>query len=208
MAKPFLTDQSRKALADAVHAVEARSSAELIVAVRPRSASYLHAALMAGMVAGSGTLAFLLFSPWEFGLEWFLVDPVAVGALAVLAGLRIPALTRLLTRRTARRERVEAAARSTFLEKRMHRTAGRTGILLYVSLLEREAAVVVDLGVESLAETEVWRKAVAGIGEAVRHGGDGNEVAERIRGLGEVLASALERDAADVDELPNEVCAP
>jgi putative membrane protein len=208
MAKPFLTDQSRKALADAVHAVEARSSAELIVAVRPRSASYLHAALMAGMVAGYGTLAFLLFSPWEFGLEWFLVDPVAVGALAVLAGLRIPALTRLLTRRTARRERVEAAARSTFLEKRMHRTAGRTGILLYISLLEREAAAVVDLGVEALAETEVWRKAVARIEEAVRHGGDGNEVAERVRGLGEVLASALERDAADVDELPNEVCAP
>lgn len=208
MAKPFLTDESRKALAGAVHAVEAHSSAELIVAVRPRSAPYLYAALMAGMVAGYGTLAFLLFSPWEFGLEWFLVDPVAVGALAVLAGLRIPALTRLLTRRTARRERVEAAARSTFLEKRMHRTMGRTGILLYVSLLEREAAVVVDLGVEALAETEVWRKAVAGIEEAVRHGGDGNEVAERIRGLGEVLASALERDAADVDELPNEVCAP
>lgn len=208
MARLFLTDASRKALADAVHAVEARSSAELIVAVRPRSASYPHAALMAGILAGYATLAFLLFSPWEFGLEWFLVDPVVAGALAVLAALRVPALTRLLTRQVARRERVQAAARSTFLEKRMHRTTGRTGVLLYISLLEREAAVVVDLGVETLAETEVWRKAVAGIEEAVRHGGDGREVAERIRGLGEILAPALERSHADVDELPNEVCAP
>lgn len=207
MAKPFLTDQSRKALADAVHAVEACSGAELVVAVRPRSASYLHAALMAGMAAGYGTLAFLLFSPWEFGLEWFLVDPVAVGALAVLAVLRIPALTRRLTRRTARRERVEAAARSAFLAKRMHRTTGRTGILLYISLLEREAVVVVDLGVEALAGTEVWRKAIDRIEEAVRHGGDGHEVAQEIRGLADVLAPALERSAADVDELPNEVCA-
>jgi putative membrane protein len=207
MAKPFLTDLSRKALADAVHAVEACSSAELIVAVRPRSASYLHAALMAGMAAGYATLAFLLFSPWEFGLQWFLVDPVAVGALAALAGLRIPALTRRLTRRTARRERVEAAARSAFLEKRMHRTTGRTGILLYISLLEREAAVVVDLGAEALAGTEVWRKAVAGIEETVRRGGDGNEVAEKIRGLADILAPVLERSAGDVDELPNEVCA-
>lgn len=208
MARPFLTDASRKALADAVHAVEGRSSAELIVAVRPRSAAYLHAALLAGIFAGYATLAVLLFSSWEFGLAWFLVDPVVAGALAVLAALRIPALTRLLTRRAARRERVQAAARSTFLEKRMHRTTGRTGILLYISLLEREAAVVVDLGVEALAETEVWRKAVASIEEVVRHGGGGGEVAERIRGLGEILAPALERSHADVDELPNEVCAP
>jgi putative membrane protein len=208
MAKPFLTDESRKTLADAVEAVEARSSAELIVAVRPRSASYLYAALLAGIAAGLATLAFLLFSPWEFGLAWFLVDPVVAGAVAVLAALRVPTLTRLLTRPRARRERVVAAARSTFLEKRMHRTAGRTGILLYVSVLEREAAVVVDLGVEPLAGTEVWRQAVAAIENTVRRGGDAGELAGKIRELGEILAPALERSAADVDELPDEVCAP
>lgn len=208
MAKPFLTDESRKALAEAVQAVEASSSAELVVAVRARSGSYLAAALLAGIVAGYGTLAFLLFSPWEFGLAWFLVDPGLAGALAMLAALRIPAFTRLLSRRAARLRHVAAAARATFVEKGMDRTAGRTGILLYISLLEREIEVVVDAGVEALAATDVWRRAIGAIGEAVRRGADGIEVAGKIRGLAEVLAPALERSAEDVDELPNEVWAP
>ena len=54
MAKPFLTDESKAALAEAVRAVESCSSAELVVAVRPRSGSWLHADLM----AGSGILVF------------------------------------------------------------------------------------------------------------------------------------------------------
>jgi putative membrane protein len=208
MAKPFLTDESRKALAEAVHAVEASSSAELVVAVRARSGSYLAAALLAGIVAGYGTLAFLLFSPWEFGLVWFLVDPVLAGALAVLAALRIPALTRLLSRRATRLRHVTTAAQATFVEKGMDRTTGRTGILLYISLLEREAEVVVDAGVEALAATDVWRQATGAIAEAVRRGADGIEVAGKIRALAGILASALERRADDVNELPNEVCAP
>jgi putative membrane protein len=98
------------------------------------------------------------------------------------------------------------AARSTFLERRVHSTSGRTGILLYISLLEREAAVVVDLGVEALAATDAWRAAVSEIESAVRRSGSGIEVAAKIHELAAVLGPVLERSAADVDELPNEVC--
>jgi putative membrane protein len=208
MAKPFLTDESKKALAEAVHAVEASCSAELVVAVRARSGSYLAAALLAGIVTGYATLAFLLFSSWEFGLPWFLVDPALAGALAVLAALRVPALTRLLSRRDTRLRHVATAARATFVEKGMDRTTGRTGILLYISLLEREAEMVVDAGVEALAATDVWRQAIEAIQEAVRRGAVGLEVAARIRALGEILAPALERSEDDINELPNEVWAP
>jgi len=206
MARPFLTDESKAALADAVRAVESCSSAELVVAVRPRSDSYLHADLTAGILAAVAVLAVLLYSRWTFGLVWFLIDPLVVGALAGLAASRSDVMRRALTRRRTRRERVETAARATFVERRIHGTSGRTGILLYISILEREAAVVVDTGVEAIAATDAWRKAVGGIEEAVRNGADGVAVAERIRGLAALLGPALERSAADVDELPDEVC--
>jgi putative membrane protein len=206
MAKPFLTEESKAALAGAVRAVESCSSAELVVAVRPRSGSYLHADLMWGIGAALAALAVLLYSRWEFALIWFLIDPVVIGALAGLAASRSSFLRRALTRRAKRRERIEAAARSAFVERRIHTTSGRTGILLYVSVLEREAAVVVDAGVEALAATEAWGNAVGEIERAVRQGADGTAVAERLRGLAALLSPALERSAADVDELPNEVC--
>jgi len=206
MAKPFLTEESKAALSEAVRAVEAASSAELVVAVRPWSGTYLHADFIVGILAGLVTLAVLLYSRWTFGLVWFLVDPVVAGALAGFVASRSHLLRRAFTRRPTRRGRVEMAARSTFVERRVHSTSGRTGILLYVSLLEREAALVVDLGVEALAATDAWRAAAGEIETAVRRGASGIEVAAKVRELSAVLGPVLERSSADVDELSNEVC--
>jgi putative membrane protein len=206
MARPFLTDESKAALSEAVQAVEACSSAELVVAVRPRAGSYLHADLIWGILAGLAALAVLLYSRWEFDLVWFLIDPLIVGALVGLAASRSDAMRRVFTRPVTRRARVEAAAKATFVERRIHGTTGRTGILLYVSVLEREAAFVVDVGVEALAATDAWKKAVSEIEEAVRQGADGVAVAARLRDLEVLLGPALERSSTDVDELPNEVC--
>jgi putative membrane protein len=206
MAKLFLTGESKAAFSAAVRAVEEASSAELVVAVRQRSGSYVHVNLTVGILVGLAALAFLLYSPWSHELIWFLVDPVVAGAVAGLVFLRSPLLTRIFTRRTARRARVETAARSMFVERRVHSTSGRTGILLYLSLLEREAVLVVDLAVEALAATDAWRAAVAEIESAMRGGASGLEVASSVSGLAAVLGPILPRSEHDVDELPNEVC--
>jgi putative membrane protein len=206
MAKPFLTDESKTALSAAVRAVESCSSAELVIAVRPRTGSYLHADLIWGILAGLAALAVLLYSHWIFAPVWFLVDPLVLGALTGLATSRSARLRRAFTPWRRRRQRVETAARSTFVERRVHGTTGRTGILLYVSVLEREAAFVVDAGVEALAATDGWKAAAREIETAVRNKEDGVAVAERIRGLAPLLGPALIRGENDVDELPDEVC--
>jgi putative membrane protein len=205
MAQPFLTDAAQQALSDAVRDVESRCSAEVVVAVRPRSGSYLHADLIAGILAAVAGLLGLLFSPWPFDLVWFVVDPLLAGALGAFLASRLPAVRRALTFQRVRRRQVETAARATFVEKGVHGTSGRTGLLVYISLLEREAAVIHDFGVEPLATTEGWRVAVEEIEEAVRRGEEGVALAVLVRALGDVLAPALARGAQDVDELANEV---
>ena len=206
MAKPFLTDEAKRALTDAVRDVEAVTSAELVVAVRARSGSYLHADLTAGILAGLFTLAVLLFSRWEFGLVWFVIDPLLAGLLVGWISSWAPGLRRALTSPSDRRRQVETAARALFVEKRVHGTAGRTGMLLYVSLLEREAVIVPDVGLETLAVTESWKETVAAIEAAVHQREDGVQVARRVQALGPLLAPSLPCAADDVDELANEVC--
>lgn len=206
MAQPFLTDAAKKALSDAVRDVESRCSAELVVAVRARSGSYLHADLIAGILVALAVLAGLLFSPWPFALAWFVLDPLLAGILGGLLASRLPAVRRALTFQQVRRRQVETAARATFVEKGVHATTGRTGVLVYISLLEHEAAVIYDLGVETLATTDGWRLVVEEIEEAVRRGEDGVALATLVRALGDVLAPELVRSADDVDELANEVC--
>lgn len=205
MAKPFLTDAAKKALSEAVRDVESRCSAELVVAVRALSGSYLHADLIAGILSALAALVALLFSPWPFELVWFVVDPLLAGAVGGFLASRLPAVRRALTFQRVRRRQVETAARSTFVEKGIHATTGRTGVLVYISLLEHEAAVIHDLGVETLATTDGWRLAVEEIEEAMRRGKDGVALAALVRTLGDILAPSLVRSAHDVDELANEV---
>ena len=206
MAKPFLTPESKAALAEAARGVEACSSAELVVAVRPRTGSYLHADLLAGIVAGVASTIVLLVAERTFAPLWFVVDPLVIGVVAAVVASHSALWRRALTPSGRRRRRVEEAARATFVERRVHSTTGRTGVLLYVSVLEREAALVVDLGVEALAATDGWRRAVAELETAVRGGADGNAVALRLRALGDLLAPVLPCGPDDVNELPDEVC--
>ncbi len=206
MPGPFLTDEAKRAFTAAVRAFEGACGAELVVAVHPRSGSYLDADLKAGIAAGLLVLAVLLFSPWPFALVYCLADPVVAGGLAVLASSRSRALRRLLTPAAERRRRVEAAARAVFVDKGVHRTRARNGILLYLSLLEREAAVVMDTGVEALAASEPWQRALGEIGAALAAGERGVAVAARVRSLAAAAAPAMPRGAEPVDELPDEVC--
>jgi putative membrane protein len=206
MAKPFLTQVSKTALSGAVRELESCCSAEVVIAVRARTGSYLHAALLFGTLVGLVTLAVLLYVPRTFAPIWFLLDPLVIGLLAGLLGSRSARLGRVFTPWRSRRQWVEAAARSAFVERRVHSTTGRTGILLYVSVLEREAAFVVDVGVEALAATAGWTRAVGEIEQAVRNKEDGVAIAGRLRGLAPLLSPVLVRGENDVDELPNEVC--
>jgi putative membrane protein len=208
MSRPFLTDRAQEALQAAIRSLESASGAEMVIAVRARTGSYLHADLTAGLMVGVAVLAGLLFLPWRFELVWFLVDPLAAGVVAGWVCSRWPGLRRRLTGAGERRERVESAARSLFVEKSIHRTRHRTGLLLYVSLLEKDAAVVADLGLEALTFTQAWMEEVEAIIAAVRGGASGEEVAASLGGLAALLASAVARPADDVDEIPDEVWVP
>src|SRR5262249_21120853 len=148
---------------------------------------------------------FLLFSPWSFRLEYFLVDPVIFGILAGVWVSHSPALLRLLIGRRARHLKVETAARSTFVEKHVHRTSRRTGILLYVSLLEREAVLVADVGLDAVVATPAWQQAAAALDAAVRRGEDGVAVAARVRDLAPVVAPLCAHVEGQVNELEDEV---
>lgn len=206
MPPPFLTDDAKAALSAAAREIEAKSCAEVVISVRPSSGAYLQADLAVGIATGASVIALLLFLPRAFGLVWFLVDPLIVGALAALVSSWSPGLRRALTPAGVRRRWVERAARSRFVERRVHGTAGRSGILVYISRLEREAALVADLGVEAaVALSPAWASAVAELEAAVRRGEDGVRVSRCIRELAPPLAEALPRPVDDVNELADEV---
>jgi len=199
-----LVDADRGLLRDAVRAVEAKSRAEVILAVRPRSDSYNRGPLLFGILVAWAFLGFQLFSPaYEFPLDAIFLEPALLGAAATFLAASIPAFTRILASPKKRRQSVERAARATFQERGMGLTRERTGVLLYVSLLEREAFVVADKGITDMVPPDVWTSTVGRVVTQARNARGAEGLAQAIRELTQPLAAGLPARADDIDELPD-----
>lgn len=203
MASKFLDAAARTAFSRAIEAIEQGSAAEVVVAVRRRSAAYLHANVAIGVVIAVAGQAAMLFSDHVFALTSILVDPFVVGGVAGAVVELLPAVKRLLSPRGMRQREVLRAARAAFVERGVHKTRDRSGILVYISWLEREVAVVVDAGIERALPAEIRADAVRSLTDAIS--GGGAAVARQLERFAPAIAAAMPRRDDDVNELPDAI---
>jgi len=199
----FLDHEARAAFKQAVEAIENASSAEIVVAVRRRSSGYFHANLIVGIGVAFAALAAMLFLDQAFGTVAILVDPFILGALAAAAVELLPGLKRLLTPGSVRRREVRNAARAAFVERGVHNTMDRSGILIYISWLEQQIALVADSGVINAFTIEALEAAERYINTEMSKGGAA--VARALESYKTRLGVVLPRREGDVNELPDAI---
>ena len=195
----FFTEAAKKRVAEAVADVESQTAAEVVVVVRRSSSSWRAVDLAVGASVAFGVLLLLLFHPKPIAVEVMPLDVLLafVGGAVVCAG--VPPLKRALLPRRQVDAQIHAAARSAFVDQGVSRTRGRTGILVYVSTLERRVEIVVDVGVDA----KLVEASGGALGRCVARGLDVERFLEALRTLGPALAPALPRAADDVNELPD-----
>jgi putative membrane protein len=201
----FLSEQGKQRLSAAVEAVEARSRAELVVVVRPSAGNYLGNDLIPAVTAMLATTALLLYTPWVFDLHWFLIHPPLVAAATVAVLRVVPGLRRMFIGEAHMQREAEMAAAAWFYRKGVRHTRERTGMLIYVALLERRVVVLADSGITEVVPEHEWAEALAPITAVLDEGGDLGALAERLEGLAETLARWCEAREDDFDELPNAI---
>ncbi len=201
MTASFLDAAARAGFERAIAAIERASGVEVVVAVRRRSAAYLHANVLIGGLVAFGGLAVMLFGEHVFALTSILIDPFVLGALAGAVVELLPAVKRLLAPPAMRHRAVVGAARATFVERGVHTTRDRSGVLVYLSWLERDAVLVVDSGVERRMTAEARAHAEAALTAAMVNGGAA--VARELEPLAVALGAAMPRRIDDVNELPD-----
>ncbi|MCY1046410.1 hypothetical protein OV208_34215 [Corallococcus sp. bb12-1] len=203
MATTFLEDAARTQAAEAVAAIETQTSAEVVVAVRSASGHYAHTDARVGAGLAFVVLMVLLFVPQEIHLAVF--PPVVLLAFfaGTLASRGLPPLRRALTSRKLQEEAVRTTARAAFTELGVSRTSRRTGILVFVSLLERRVEVVADYGVDSAALGTEWQEALAALSAALVASPSPEPFFQALRRVQAPLARVLPRMEDDVNELPD-----
>ena len=203
MGARFLDEEARAAFARAIAAVENASAVEVVVAVRRRSGGYRHANVAIGAAVAFCGLAAMLYSSHAFALSSILVDPFVVALLAGAAVEVLPQVKRALTPPAVRRHTVSRAARATFVERGVHDTTGRSGMLVYISWLEQQIAIVADTKLARALPDGTLERAERELTRAMRAGGA--DVARHLEALAPAMARAVPHRDDDVNELPDAI---
>ncbi|HEY5952441.1 MAG TPA: hypothetical protein VIV40_43380 [Kofleriaceae bacterium] len=203
MSARFLDEDARVAFKRAIESIEAVSAAEVVVAVRRRSHGYRQVNVTVGILVAFAGLAAMLFASHTFALMSILVDPFVVGLLAGGVVELLPDLKRVLTPSAQRSLHVHRAARATFVERGVHATRDRTGLLVYISWLEQQIALVPDLGLQRAVPADLLARMERALTDEMRAGG--KHVAAALERFAPDLRAAAPVGENDLNELSNSI---
>ena len=209
----LLGAKEAEAVRAAVTHAESASGAEIVPVLVARAGDHPEAVWKGaalGALAGALAAALLDFGRPAWGpASGRLLLPVAVGALALALLARLPPLLRLLVGRARLEAEAERAARESFLAHEVFATRERTGILIFVALLERSVVVLADSGVHPFVPDSEWRALAAAIAREMRTKTPGQALLAAVqRAGGQVAALGPRRRADDANELPDAPSSP
>src|SRR3954468_18887079 len=128
----MVSDADRARIAEAIRAAEARTAGEIFCVLAARSSHYgLVPIAWAAALALLVPLPLIYLTTWPASVMYMLQLAAFVGAAIALSR---PALHYAVVPRRAKHDRAHAAAMRQFWAQGLHKTASRTGVLIFVSL--------------------------------------------------------------------------
>jgi putative membrane protein len=103
-------------------------------------------------------------------------------------------------------EKVGLRAEQAFYRHGLHKTKGRTGILILESFLEHRVHVHANREIDEHVPAGTWEGVVSGIIEGIHRENATDAICEAISRCGTLLVQAVPANSSDSpDELPNEM---
>lgn len=208
--KQRLTTEEQQRLDLKVTAFEKGTGCQVVLAVVERSDSYAElpwkAFALGASLAGLAVTALDLLRPDWHSAAMVLASVTATlitGAACALACVSIPRFARLFLDGNRADTEARQYAESLFLSREVFATKARNGILLMVSLFEREVVILPDRGLSGRIGREALEKVIGGMTVRLASGQVARALEAGLDGLAGVLGGASSAIAGN--ELPNAV---
>jgi len=203
-----LTSEDADLVVEAIRKAETSTSGEIVPMIVRRSSTIGHVpVLLATLLVAS---FFVLGGPaWQadlFGGQWlwYLAD-LAIVLVLTAVGARSPWVQRLLTPRADQVLQVESRAMLEFYQSNIQRTSGATGVLVFVSLLERQAVVLADEAINDQVPKDTWTEVCLRLVTGIKAGRLGPAIAEAVVASSAIMTPLFPIRPDDVDELENQL---
>jgi putative membrane protein len=200
-----LGEEDLAALHRELGVAERRTVGEILPVVVERSDHYPGASWFAGtvfMIGGTILLGGRL--PWDHP-AWLLLVQLALLGVGYATARFLPGFQRVFLRPTRAAEMVAEQALQEFQRHGLHETEARTGVLLFVSLLERRAVVLADKGIDAEVEPEQWTRTTRAVLEGIRGDSLRAGLEAGIRSAADVLEKHFPWKEGDRNEIPDRI---
>jgi putative membrane protein len=201
----FFTAEEKERLKIATHEVESKTIGEIAVMVVDHSDHYIEAEVLGGILLGSLlslilSVLFFQASLWSyiplsfifFFPCWFLFIKVE-GLKKSFIGIR------------RKEEAVRLRAERAFFERGLYRTKKNTGVLFFVSLLERKVWVLADKGIYKKMDQETLNRFANEVSRGIKEGRAYDALSQAIQEIGVYLAKHFPITPDDTNELSDDV---
>ena len=202
--RAFLILAAKRRTTETIRAIEARTSAEVVVAVRPAAERHVVTSVVFGAAVAALALVVMLVSPRVYDVRTMPFDALLALVLAALVCHFVPPLKRLLTPKTRRLAAARRGAATAFVELGIGKTKQRSGVLVFVSLFERTAVVVADEGVPTALLGEAYETRTLELARSAA-ALDIDAFLVALGDFGTLLVGVLPRRPDDANELSDEV---
>jgi len=146
-AKEFFSKEQKERIREAVRAAEGSTRADIAVMLVDESDRYREAEL-AGALCFSALVALALSMALHHLTIWFYIPVTAVLLFPFLRLFKsFPHMKLAFLHRRRVEEAVRERAVYAFFQKGVHKTEEETGILIFISLLERKVWILADRGI-------------------------------------------------------------
>ncbi len=204
MGKLKFSEEDLKKIRESVKEAESTTSGEIKVAFIKESYDYAKYEILFALLAGIIYLiAIFLFQnqveiliknmSWDYSpgylTVFFGISPFVVMTIFYLIA-NIPVIDKLIIPGSIQKKKVNERAVRYFIESGVHTTRDRTGILIFLSFLEKRVELLADSGINSRIPQEKWDGIVAHIIEGIRSGNTVKNLTESVLECGKLLSES------------------
>ena len=215
-----LKEDDFAAMKSAIEQAENKTDGEIAVAITAESGRYAFWELLASNIfAAIITCIMIPFSAkiknlydylyWNHTPLWIVPACFVISFLvAIVIGyyiLNIPAIDRLIIPKRIKKIKVTHRAFRYFTESGIYKTENHSGILIFISYLERQVRIVADEGISSKISLDLWNLIADELAEEIKKGNTVGAITNAINKCGELLAEHYPSTKAKSDVLSNEV---
>lgn len=201
----YFDENFKVQLRDVIAEIENNSLVEIVTVVKARSHNYADVPLWWGVGSWFVVFSFFMFHHMEYGDYTFYTGTITSFFIGMILPLAIKPLMRLFISKSKCKQHVEVKGRAIFQKAGIRHTKDEIGVLVYVSLFEKEVLILPDRGAENALPEEEWALMNNKFQELFEADNPANALIKALKNTIPVFSAYIPPVENDINELPDEV---